>query len=102
MKSRDRQFRSVEGLQNCRVLRAIGEMLTRHNKGRANPVAWKQDELRFGIGVGFYCFWSRNIKLSFSKVLLFDLCHFSLKPICSLLFMSLGAELNQFCKSQPY
>lgn len=63
-------------LQNSKI---IGEMLTRHDKGRANPVAWKQDKLRFGIGVGFYCFWSWNIKLSFSEVLFY-------------LFMSLFTE----------
>lgn len=103
VKSWDRLLGSVQSLRYCKDLRAIGEMLIRHDKGRANPVAWKWDELGLGVCVFyFYCFWAWNKKANISKVFHVDLYPFPLKSIYISLLMSVGVELNQFRESQPY
>jgi len=32
---------SAQSLQYCKALKAIGEVLVRHDKGGANPILWK-------------------------------------------------------------
>lgn len=92
VKSRDRLLGSALSLQCCKALRAMGK-------------SWSWGvEMRWAGVWGWFsfdCFWAWNIKVSISKVFLVDFYLFPLKSMYTTLLKSVGAGLNQFCKSQP-